>query len=161
MLERRKTDCARVTFPSRKLHLLYALLVYFSTPYLSIPGGIAIALWVFPSTKLGAIYALLWHYAPAWVIGLLLGVMSLISWVVIMRIGPRACGVCLPNVQCFSRKQLRSYSLFMLLQWLGLSAVSTYSFYSFNPLGGITYALLGVSILIRVAIATTGLKGYG
>ena len=154
--------CPKLIFKRKRLHILYALLVYFSTPYLSILGGIAIALYAFPPKYFGEIYALMFRAVPSELLALTFGISSLTAWCAAMVIGPQSCGIALPTVKCFSKLQAKIYIFSLCLLWVSFVALSTYSWFSLNPLEGLTFGLLAVSILIRIAIiATKFIRGYG
>lgn len=160
VVERRKCACAKLKFDNALAYIVYSVFVYFSAPYLSVLGGIAAAFLVIPVWRLELTYSLLLEYVPARTFGLFMAMLSAAVWIMVMRIGPRICGLCLPTVRCFTKRQLKVYVALMILQWISFSGISIYSFHSVNPVGGITYGLLGISVLVRLGSATTGLIPY-
>lgn len=149
-------SCGKVKRSGRQ-KVYYALLVYVTTPYISVPGGLAYAFWTNPPDMFSPSYTTLFDIIGPGALAVMFGIASLLSWVIIMSVGPPACGVQLPHPRCFTVGQAWIYALGMFLIWSGLIALSLYFWNSGSYTGGTTYGCLAVAILARVAIITTGL----
>ena len=151
-----KTDlvqCRRRIFLSTPASVGYALLVFFSSAHLSVPGGLAFDFLFLPAEYFkGDIYLLLFDLVPQHALGLTFLIATALAYAAVLRIGPNICGLCLPVPECMPRITARIYILSYFLLWVGLLAFGIF-FATTGPVtGASTYMAIAISQVIRVSI---------
>lgn len=159
MKERRKElreigrPCHKRVFNTISSRVAYSVLIYFSCPYLTIPGGLAFDLLFLPTDLLSSqVFDGLKEIASLRLLGFAIAIINLVSFATVLKIGPSICGLSLPRVECMSPRTAMCYLISFFLLWVALLALAVTLGSTGSATALTTYGLASIAPLIRVCI---------
>ncbi len=134
--------CHKRVFATFYSRVAYSVLVYFSCLYLTVPGGLAFDFIFLPTDYFsGEVLAGLSAVAPLRLLGWAIAVVNLVSYAVVLKIGPNICGVSLPQVECMSPRTAMCYLVSFFLLWVALLLLAVTLGSTGSPTALTTYGL--------------------
>ena len=136
----------------KKLSVIgHGLLIYFAHPYLSVLGGLGLTFLYSPPSVYSSSYGPLLKAINPYLMGSVCLITSIAALIVIMRIGPKTCGMSLPKAHCMARREALQYLFFCVIHWAILASLGAYFWNMGAATGGSTYWLIGFAYCIRGA----------